>query len=154
MSIDFDEEFDLLALSLRTSMVLTPGPPCFISRDCKTLAKRSKFGGDELRLWDVTTGSERPLIRVDGLIERCFTPDGKTLITIDGALLRSWDVRTGKERFSMKKPPLDDSMWHGFMRRAMSPDGKILAISSYPREDALMMASARDSGEQDANLGL
>ncbi|HEV3261097.1 MAG TPA: hypothetical protein VG013_29870 [Gemmataceae bacterium] len=109
-----------------------------LSPDGTTLASAGQYvpreGNDRrqdtnqtVQLWDVATGKERRRLKVGtgSATATVFSPDGKTVITADGAAALSvWSVATGKQlrRFAGRRgigASLD-----------LSPDGKTLAAGT------------------------
>src|SRR5262245_39879646 len=95
------------------------------SPDGKTLAA---MGYTDLYLWDAATWQERPRLKgesagADHFL--AFLPDGKRLISGNGAAIRWWDVgmRRVVRRLDKEFPP-----GSGFYQLAASPDGKRLAV--------------------------
>jgi RNA polymerase sigma factor (sigma-70 family) len=93
------------------------------SPDGKSLASLSSSPG-ALRLWDATTGAERPLrgplVRLQ-VTDFCFTAEGKGLLTASDAVpavLQLWDFPTGKEvrTITRVRGPI--------AQIALAPDGK------------------------------
>jgi WD40 repeat protein len=84
----------------------------------------------QLRLFDVVAGRElaRPRV-VDG--ERfsliSFTPDSKTLVGADDAIIRVWDAATGDERASFKRQGAP------VFCLSLSPDGTVRAVGEWDR---------------------
>jgi RNA polymerase sigma factor (sigma-70 family) len=117
---------------------------CF-SPDGKLLASQGGNTFVHLNLWDVATGKNvRAWTVANGSDFACpalFTRDGKTLISghRDNAV-RFWDVDTGKER---KKIALD---LKSPRMLALSPDGKVLAVTAYqtPHIHLIDVAEARE----------
>jgi WD40 repeat protein len=96
------------------------------SPDGKTLAAGTF--DSTLRLWDVTTGQERAVLKVpwEGVSVNAvvFSPDGKTLASAwADATVRLWDVVSGEEHAALLRH-------HWVNAVAFSPDGKTLVSSS------------------------
>ena len=90
-----------------------------------TLLAAAAWNGRGARVWDVSSGRVVLRLRAPGVPAIAFSPDGKTLVTSEGALsLTLWQVSTGLELLSLRghQYPLT-----GF---AFSPDGSILASSA------------------------
>jgi WD40 repeat protein len=99
---------------------------------------------EELKLWDATTGQERPLARElsDQVRSFAFSPNGKIVATgrNDGTV-KLWEWATGKELRTLKphtKP---------VTALAFSPDGKILALGSSWHDPRMEEAFAEILGE-------
>ena len=94
-------------------------------------------------LWDVSSGEE---VRAFGPESRSgfvsmflgFTPDGKSLVQArgDGAI-RLWDVLTGIETRSIADPQQKDGVTFRLRSAALSPDGRLLAVSTYSSAEPL-----------------
>jgi WD40 repeat protein len=96
-----------------------------LSPDGKTLASVCTDG--KLRLWNTTNGEEvRAWKGFEGPVSFIhFTPDGKTLITLNNRLQR-WNVPTGEEQAQIdatRGPHASGSI-------AVSADGKLLAVGA------------------------
>jgi WD40 repeat protein len=98
----------------------------------------------KLKLWDATTGQERPLARdlSDQVRSFAFSPNGKIVATgrPDGTV-KLWEWATGKELRTLKphaKP---------VTALAFSPDGKILASGSSWHDPKIAEAFAEILGE-------
>lgn len=83
--------------------------------------------GKDVRSWDLATEKVRSLPvkhrkRVGGM---ALGPDGNTLVTADAGEVKVWDLMTGKETASWKVADLSDL--------ALSADGKVAAVSSFPK---------------------
>src|SRR5262249_55589971 len=89
--------------------------------------------GSRLLLYDIDAG--RFVERFGGFKgdahDLTFTPDGKTLVTVDhrDAGVRLWDVATGKEERTFRAVRPDEKgpsyyAWHS----VLSPDGRTLAV--------------------------
>jgi WD40 repeat protein len=81
-------------------------------------------GAGDVRLWDVTTGEERParLAHRGGVLSVAFSPDGQMLASADtNTTVRLWDVATGRERVGLAENH------EPVFALAFSPDGKLLA---------------------------
>ena len=77
----------------------------------------------EIRLWQVTTGNQLPVIKACGHL--AFSPDGKTLVSGGGGnnTVLQWDVATEKQ-IGDPIPGHDGIVTYV----AFSPDGQILAV--------------------------
>ena len=86
----------------------------------------AKDGGTAIKVWDMTTGQEKPkVLAVEGGAIRSvvFSPDGKTLASVCGErTIKLWDVASGKNTSTR-------DAW-GTVSVAFSPDGKSLASAS------------------------
>jgi RNA polymerase sigma factor (sigma-70 family) len=96
----------------------------------------STFIGSRLRLYDITTDKfiER-FERFGGYEEQAhelfFTPDGRTLLTVDhrDGTVRVWDFATGKEKRKFRVRCKDEAGIDYYVKKAvLSPDGKSLAV--------------------------
>lgn len=95
---------------------------CF-SPDARSIA----LGGDDVRLWDVATGSQRQLEVAASRVEAlAWSPDGRRLATgyVDGSV-RLWDLNTSRATQAGTPHALAVSSL------AFSPDGKTLASAAY-----------------------
>jgi WD40 repeat protein len=90
------------------------------SADSKLFAS---VGDKGLHVWDVASGKEKCRFAGEG-VGLHFTPDGERVIAI-GEIIRVWDVERGKELHPPEGPAGSVSTL------AFSPDGKILAASSF-----------------------
>jgi len=84
-------------------------------------------GKSEIQSWDAVTGkSGWGPVTVDGYQRVvAFSPEGKTIVTVDPELARLWDAATGK---AIGDPLLDKYGWSP--RVAFSPDGKTLVTGT------------------------
>lgn len=93
--------------------------------------------GSRLRLYDLTAGTfvERfPGFEGDAQ-EVFFTPDGRTVVTVDhrDGKVRLWDFATGKEQRSFRVVRADEAArQHHVWGAVLSPDGKSLAVTYQP----------------------
>jgi RNA polymerase sigma factor (sigma-70 family) len=94
---------------------------------------------NDIFLRDVTSGTDRPRLvghhsPVSGLT---FTPDGRTLISIDqDGKIFLWGPATGKQRASF---PPGGHLVSGMARHvAFTRDGRLLATNRFPRGDILV----------------
>jgi WD40 repeat protein len=95
-------------------------PHLLLSPDGQRLALSDHDGQ---RILDVATGKTLLKAPWGGL--RMFSPDGKTLVTVEGwGVLRRWDAATGKEI-----DPLPAHTWH-VTALAFAPDGAAVATGS------------------------
>jgi RNA polymerase sigma factor (sigma-70 family) len=93
--------------------------------------------GNRLRLYDL--GTDKFIERFAGFEgdaqELFFTPDGRTLFTVDhrDGMVRLWDVATGKEQRLFPAVRENEKANNYFVWDAMlSPDGKTLAVTYQP----------------------
>ena len=117
----------------------TMGSSLAFTPDGRFLSTRSS----PATLWDVSSGKE---VRAFGPESRSgfvsmflgFTPDGKSLVQArgDGAI-RLWDVLTGVESRSIAAPPQKDGVTFRLRSAALSPDGRLLAVSTYSSAEVL-----------------
>jgi WD40 repeat protein len=76
-----------------------------------------------IKLWDVTTGKDRALLKSSiGVQHAAFSPDGKLLASLNGAVTL-WDIDEGKERDAF---PASAGI---FSFAAFTPDGKTVAAA-------------------------
>ena len=79
-----------------------------------------------LRFWDVATGQQTRAVTLQGSAGPgrvvTLSPDGKTLVAHDKAMLVFWEVESGKEIKSLPAPK------HNLGFLYFSPDGKTLAV--------------------------
>jgi WD40 repeat protein len=104
------------------------------SPDSKTLAVAC---GDGISLWDVETGKmlKTTFDGVQGTFHGlAFSPDGKLLVGSNGASTWVLDVATGKNKHVFKTGQAADEV----NRIAISPDGKILALSGMRHSATLL----------------
>ncbi len=75
------------------------------------------------RLWEVATGTARPILSGYNIESLAFSPDGQTLALADNSQTRLlWDIEERKVRRTL--PPHSS----GHVSLAFSPDGKTLAL--------------------------
>jgi RNA polymerase sigma factor (sigma-70 family) len=106
-------------------------------------AEKHKYGGSQLRLYDVRAKRFIDRFPVSGDISNveAILPDGKTLVTVNGSgsAIRLWDVESGKVRRSFaaysEQVPLRRVGYYPYTGRrvVLSPDGKTLAIADMDR---------------------
>lgn len=98
-----------------------------LSPDGKTLASGDSEGG--IKLWDLASARNTATLTVEGrrasYTPVVFSPDGKTLAAASGDDIALWDVATGK--ITRKLTGSDREI----RCLAFSPDGKVLASSSF-----------------------
>lgn len=82
----------------------------------------------EIRLWDVATGKTRQILRghTERILGMALSPDGKVLVSGDPGEVKVWDPETGKETGAWKVVDL--------VGLAISPDGRIAAVDSFPED--------------------
>jgi WD40 repeat protein len=78
------------------------------------------FHDGSIRLWNPLTG-ERGATLAGTISLEALSPDGGTLVTVDGGRARLWDVATGAERHSMTQTA---PMWLAWF----TPDGQTLIV--------------------------
>jgi RNA polymerase sigma factor (sigma-70 family) len=97
------------------------------SPDGTRLAMGAGAGTPTIRVWDVATGDEVPLIRQDdrsGVTSLEFSLDGRMLAASNLAdTIRLWELATGQERLLIKHPGHVTSI-------AFSPDSRLLASAN------------------------
>jgi WD40 repeat protein len=87
-------------------------------------------GPTNVALWDLTTNQTRWVV-VDSPTALTFTPDSKTLVTVQGSgpfrdgMIRLWDVAGGKARAVF---PVPGGPYVSITTADVSPDGSILVI--------------------------
>jgi WD40 repeat protein len=88
--------------------------------DGKVLAIASV--GQSVRILDATTGRQiREFGKITNFTNLCFSPDGRTLVTLVGEA-HVWEVASGNERLRLPKP------LSAVRSAAYSPDGGLLAV--------------------------
>jgi RNA polymerase sigma factor (sigma-70 family) len=91
------------------------------------------YFGSRLRLYDLDAG--RFVERFPGFKgnthDLAFTPDGKSLLTVDrrDGAVRLWDVARGKERRSFRAVRDEARQSYQVWHPALSPDGRTLAVT-------------------------
>jgi WD40 repeat protein len=61
-----------------------------------------------------------------------FTPDGKSIVEARGnGTIKIWDVASGKEAGCLANPPAIKGVVFRLHCAALSPDGRLLAVSTY-----------------------
>jgi WD40 repeat protein len=117
----------------------TTGSSLAFTPDGQYLATRSS----PATLWDLSSGKEVRSFGPEsysGFVSMFlgFTPDGKSLIQArgDGAI-RLWEVLTGIEARSIAGPLQKSSITFRLRSAALSPDGSLLAVSTYSSAEAL-----------------
>ena len=80
--------------------------------------------GDNVRLWDVETGKTKAEI-ADGI----FSPNGRTIASLNANTVRLWDVETGDTKASFTAKQTDEVSLVCF-----SPDSQILATTGLKNE--------------------
>ena len=129
--------WDVASRKLRLSLDdyrVPPGPLAF-SRDGQTLAVMYMATTVELR--DPATGRLRDALTIDSLLDAglAFSPDGRVLVTAGGlpnepglikgcGEVKFWDVTSRKEILTLR------AYEHRISSMALSPDGKLLAVSN------------------------
>jgi len=79
--------------------------------------------------------------------EVLFTPDGQTLISVSNdKTIRLWDVATG-DLLRTLRGQIGDGSEGKLFAAALSPDGKVLAVGGYTKENEIRLINL-DSGEQ------
>jgi WD40 repeat protein len=91
------------------------------------------YDGSRLRLYDLV--ADQFLDRFPGFEgeahDLLFTPDGRTLLTVDHAdgAVRLWDVAAGKERRAFRAVRGRKQPGYAVWRAALSPDGRTVAVA-------------------------
>jgi RNA polymerase sigma factor (sigma-70 family) len=89
-------------------------------------AADGKGAATAIHVWETATGKEVAKLPAGPVPHLALSPDGRTLVTADGASLRLWDLATGKERPGIAFPEDfaaagGDSFVRGLY---LSPDGR------------------------------
>lgn len=90
------------------------------SPDGTTLATTSSTGEGEVRLWDVNI--EEHISTLKGYISFVYSPDGKTITTVNGTQVKLWDARMEKHITILTSGSSGQPVY--------SPNGKTLATPS------------------------
>jgi RNA polymerase sigma factor (sigma-70 family) len=97
---------------------------------------------DRVILWDAATGRQlrRMSLPVSPANGRAFTPDGKTLLVLDGSgTITFWDVATGKRVRTLALPRDKAGERYAYGMR-LSPDGSLLAVQDSTGKPLLLDA--------------
>jgi WD40 repeat protein len=94
----------------------------------------------EIRVWDLTTRKTTHILRGhrERILAMAISSDGKVLVTGDPEEVKVWNLETNKETISWKVVDL--------IKATISPDGKTVAISSFPKGSITFWDAA--SGKQ------
>ena len=109
------------------------GSSLAFSPDGRLLASRSL----PVTLWDVSSGKEARAFSQESLSMYVsmflgFTPDGRSLVEAKGGgKIRIWDVASGEATRCLADPPKRSGVTFVLCCAALSPDGKLLAVSTY-----------------------
>jgi eukaryotic-like serine/threonine-protein kinase len=97
------------------------------SRLLATGGGESRTPGQELILWDVTTGRRRHTFQdlPGGILDIAFTRNGQHVFTATGKTIRVWEVESGRPVTSFEA---DGNLVHCF---AVSPNGQFVVSGGY-----------------------
>ncbi len=111
----------------------TGGSSLAFSPDGRFLATRAS----PATLWDLSSGKEVRTFGPEPFSDAVsmflgFTPDGRSLVQARGdGSIKIWDVPSGKEARCLADPPEKSGVTFGVYCAALSPDGSLLAVSSW-----------------------
>jgi WD40 repeat protein len=137
------------------------GFPVALSKDGKTLA--ASFNRNEVRLYEVATGKELPVLKAGGPGPRginalAFAPDGQhlALLGFDGNV-HVWDWANGKEVSNFGSPGGVAVIFAGSSPLVYSPDGKFLVTMHLEIDNNMLVQALKlydpAAGKEIAALG-
>jgi WD40 repeat protein len=88
------------------------------------------LGNGTVTFWDVTSGKEQKVWKVEAAKSLAYSPDGKTLAAACGRFVKFWDAAAGKPK---PGEGLDHRAAQALGSLAYSPDGKLLATADPQR---------------------